>query len=289
MADGGFGKDDIAEFVYRFPGQLRDYLGRVCGACVPDGENHSDALVTEKYFTVLLRFTNAAGVLTLATGEKVVQGLTKGVGESATDAGFASGNLTAADTNAFSEGALVTTGRRFQLISVGCEILDPWIYNAGALTRNPAVWLDGYRERLQRAVMRDVTFRIKPAESKNEYDMGPIGHYPCHTAPGSTSNWAAIGAPLPNAPKPLKAMLVSGSKIESQRIVFYIDVARSAIIPAQSDPAADDVVVPIKFHLLGRSVRGYASEDDQPAGDSRVAALEAKFDRLVSAVEARLK
>lgn len=292
MADGGFKSDDNSgpmSFVYRFPGQLRDYWDRKCGACVPDHENNSDALVTEKFATAFLRFTNASGVLTLSSGLQKALLLTKGVGEAATDAGGA-GNLTAADTNAFKDGGLVTTGQRFQIISVGVEILDPFEYDAANADRTKPVWMDGYRADLQRLVMRDCVFRLKPAESQNIYDMGPLAHYPCHLAsPSVGDTFAQIGAPMVNAPKPLRAMLVSGSKIESRRLEIYVDAAHTMIIRAKGDPADTDVVVPVKFTLTGRPVRGLASDETNAAGNGEVSELREQVNQLVQVVRSIAK
>lgn len=260
MADGMAGV--TADSVYEFPGQKMIPIARECGACDPEKYELRDAPVVRKYATGFLKFTNAAGVLTLAKDTKVTL-FTAGVDEAGTDAAV-QGNLTYAETDCFKEGALCPEGWIFLIQSMEIQFEDPFL-DGTTHQREVPDWLvteAGYRESGIRGLRRDLTVTLTRGEGMNAYELGPVGMYPSDVAPGSDGRFPQSGG-IPNAKVPFESVIKSGGAKSSNKVSVVLQARREIILSARTEAATDDVMFPVRVLFTGYSRRRASAEKEE--------------------------
>jgi len=270
-----------ADFPYSFEGQKNDGISRECGACDVERLAQSDVLQTRRFSTVGLRFTNAAGVLTAAA--QTVTAFSKGVGEAGT-AEQIDGNLTDADTDAYSEGALVTGAtEHFRALAVHITFGSPFVRDGTGAVRESREWMDGYRAEMQRRAMDDIAASIVHGEGNQPYKLGVLGMYPAQSGAGSSDTFAQVGSPLAGAVIPLRTVLKGGAKATSARlrVALSLPTGRSIVLAARGTPADADTILPVRVELLGYVARGSVENapDALPGDRAMMRAIEARLGR----------
>ncbi len=274
------------EFPFSFPGQLHDDIARECGACDSSGYSLSFALQARRIATGAFRFTNAAGVLT-ASENQVVTLFSKGVGESGADAQI-DGNLTAADTDALSEGALVTgAADHFIVRAISVSLGAPYV-SGGGTERQNREWMKHYTPDMQRRVMEDFAMSIEHGEGAQPYQLGPLAMYPSQSGPASAGDFfQQIGSPFAGAVIPLRAVLKGGAKATASRLRVKLSATRRSVIAARAAPNAADVdtVLPVRVELLGFVRYGAQPNSSVAAHGPGLAALSATVEKQGKALE----
>ncbi len=270
------------DFPFEFEGQKSDSITRECGACDSDRIAQSDVLQTRRFSVGHFRFTNAAGILTAAA--QTLRLFSKGVGESGSDAQV-DGNLTDADTDAYSEGALVTgAGEHFRALALHLTFGAPFIRDATGAARESREWMDGYRAEMQRRLMDDVAASVEHGEGQQPYKLGVVAMYPSQSGAASSDTFSQIGSPLAGAVIPFRAVLKGGAKSTSARlrVVLAIPTGRSIILGVRGTAADADTVVPVRAELLGYVARGSAESapDVLPSDRAAMRQVHARMDRM---------
>lgn len=251
------------EYPYEFSGQKNDETRGNCGPCEGGALCGPEVsrLSIRRFATAHFLATNAAGVLTFAAQSAKL--FTAGVGESGADAQVA-GNLSDAETDAFSKGALVTkAGEHFRVRAVQVTIGSLFLGATAATARADAAWMGGYQAGAQRRLLEDVHMLIAHGEGEQTWKLGLLGMYPSMTGtPSSGDNFAQNGTPLAGAIIPLRSAFKAGSQVATERPQITLQLSRPIVLGARSDPATGDVVLPVRVDLLGYVRRGSA---DGPA------------------------
>lgn len=269
------------DFPFDFEGQKNDAISRECGACDVDRIAQSDVLQTRRFSVVCIRFTHAAGVLTAAA--QTATAFSKGVGESGTGEQI-DGNLTDADTDAYSEGALVTgSGEHFRALAIHVAFGSMWVRDVTGAVRESREWMDGYRPEAQRRAMDDIALSVIHGEGTQPYKLGVIGMYPSQSGAGSSDTFAQIGSPLAGAVIPLRSVLKGGAKSSSARlrVALTIPTGRSIVLAARGTPADADTVLSARVELLGYVARGSAEKapDVLPGDRAAMREIHARMNR----------
>lgn len=268
------------DFVKNFNGQKMD---EIPGFGVMDTSRRGHVDGVNQYRSALGAFTfvNAAGVATLAKGS-VVKLFTAGPGESGSDAGLI-GNLTDADTDAFTGGALAIDGWRFIVKSIGFQFEDPF-NNGVAATRSEEHAVAGYRASFQRALARDVAVSVSIGDDVTAYKLGALGLYPSPLGMPTTSDFASIGAPFVNNDLALAAAIRSAPKSGSAKMVVTLTTTRDILIGARAAPITANTLAPVRCVVLGHPVPAVGSIDGIVCAPGEI-----DYDKLAEAQERRAR
>ncbi len=266
-----------ADFPYTYAGQKDEPTKRACGACDDVRSGQVDALSVRRFSTGGIRFVQVAGVLTAAV--QTVKLFAKGTGEPG-DASGIDGALTEADTDAFSEGALVTgANESFRAVALSFSFGAPYKRDTTGATREMPAWLEGYRADMQLRAMEDIAVSIEHGESSTPYRLGCIGMFPAQSGAASSPTFAQVGTPMAGALIPLRAVLKGGAKSSSERVRVVLSLPRSITLGVRGPAADADAVLPIRAELIGYVVSNAATaEVIEQAERSAMRQLNARLD-----------
>jgi hypothetical protein len=269
--DDQFGSASAPEapYIYQFPGQKDDPIPGI-GVCDTSGiESDATKLASLRFATGHIRFTNAAGVLTAASGQ-LVKLFTKGVGDNTTEPNIGGGLvLTKTETNAFKDGALVANdGTHFRVLALQVYIGQMALYSAGLASVADAEWMHtgvGY-QRTAQALVRDYgRIYLEQVEGETARELGLVNMFPSMMGGGSSQYSSSNGEPIAGAIIPLRAAVRAGAKNTTTRPAVTITLDRPLTVGLRTDPALADAVIPVRVDLLGYVAAGSASS--APATD----------------------
>lgn len=247
--------EDNKPFIYDVPGQTRDRLTVAKGTCVSRDAIKSefdDALVTRKFSVGAFNAVETSGELVIAAGSSIDL-FVAGVTEPGSAQGLR-GNLTAADTNAYAEGALCTDDWHAEILGLEFELLEPWQDNSTAgqeLYRStPDALVAGYRESLQRRLASSVSVVLDRGTGVQSYKLGTIGDWPSMSGMISSGTFAQIGAPITNAFHPFESSVLTSSKSSGRKAKLTLTCDHRVIVPARADALSEDVRIPIKARFV---------------------------------------
>lgn len=224
----------------------QELVGDMCVSCRDGARAWFDS---SRFATANITFTNASGVLSLATGQRFTL-FNYGKGEDAASAGFPTGYLlTDAETNVPKGNGL----QEWRTSAMGVQIGSPF-YQSGttalAVTQSPELAL--YRDMLVSAIGEKFTVSLVRCLDDNEttYTLGPIARNPSARGrndlnmPGSH---AIVGVPE------LLGAIFDVSNAEGNKRLFAVRLENFAAlsIAAASTAATANVVVPVRIELEG--------------------------------------
>lgn len=253
-------------------GAMQDPPMSACGPCDAPGDISFRALevnlVQGRYCTIAVTATVSGGNLVIArtASDRPLVGFDNGTAESGNTAGFTNVggnavNLTRAETDAYSDGALGTNiASNWRVTGMAVEPFDPFVYGVPVggddSARQYPAWLRFYAPLLLAAVMRSSHIKFAYGQATGGFEMGRPDYWP---APFGLSGGElpTNGQPLPRLFVPLRLPTWAGGPNDDNALEcnWYIDhtvtVAADPTVPVPALPAGASVLIPFTIYLTG--------------------------------------
>jgi hypothetical protein len=163
------------------------------------------------------------------------------------------------ETDGGTDGAPVRRGFQFLVRAVSFEVMDPYVSTGTTpttFTKNIDPWIDGYKERIRRAVMQNFAAQVTFPQGACSWIIGRIEQFPPNAGIRGSDSSDGAGIGLGNL-MPLRRPILAGAQDDEDQLTMNL-VGPNAIISFGSDVANPTVAalqVQIVTTLYGQKVK----------------------------------
>lgn len=248
-----------------FGGQLMDAPKSACGPCEASDVSWRQLevnLVQGRYATVFVDIAIAGGIMTIAKTSDPLVAFAAGVKEAGDKAGLfpAGSNLTRAETDAYSEGALGTNiASNFRITGLQVMFGEPFVtgvVSGDATGRTILPAHDFYGSRIVRALAKVSHIKFRYGQAEGGYELGRPEFWP--SAAGMHSpDYPTNGFPIARLFMPLRMPTWAGGPTDENAIEvdLHIDhavqITPDPLVPVPALGGGAHLLLPVTFMLMG--------------------------------------